>query len=182
MTPTISPDPTDASKKILTIKGKGFTKTAKVELVPEFGKSVKADAASVTWVNAGQLNVTLPTLSAGCWYAQVESAGVSSNRSPKFRIDPNPSLDTAERNDNFIFVSGKDLVDFTHCGGDQVKFQLTKPDGSEATDLTVDNWSNGEPRLVLPAKAKDATAGAWKVKVLLGTTAKNSVDLKVRGQ
>lgn len=174
MTPTLSSD-----KKTLTIKGKGFTKATKVTLVPEFGKSVKIDAASVKWVDAGQLDVTLPTLSAGCWYAQVETGGVSSNRSPKFRIDPNPSLDAAERNDNFIFVNGTDLVDFSHCGGDQVKFQLTKPDGSEVTDLTVDNWSNGQPRLVLPAKAKTDN---WKVQILLGTTVKNSVDLKVRGQ
>jgi hypothetical protein len=137
-----------------------------------------------TNVKSDQFDVTLPTgtkaLKAGCWSVQVQAGGLFSNRSDKFAIAPKPTLTSAVRNDRFILVKGNDLVDFSHCGGTQVSFELFQ--GTTTVAVEVADWNNGQPVLVLPGQAK---VGAWKVRVLLNSdavTPNGEVDLKTMSQ
>jgi hypothetical protein len=168
----------------VTVKGRGFNSTMVVTLISETGEERKVTPANRT---PGQFDVTLPTgtsaLKAGCWYVQVQAGGLTSNRSEKFAIAPNPTIVSAENNDKFILVKGSDLVDFSHCGGQQVSFQL-----QQGTDTPVDaevvDWNNGKPVLKLPDKVKTSpstSTNKWKVLVLLNGTAvttNGSVELK----
>ncbi len=103
-------------------------------------------------------------LTARCWYAQVKVNGLTSNRSDNFLpVAPAPTLDSAKHNGKFIFLKGNDLVNLSDCDGPKISFQLTQT-GAASIPLTVENWSNGEPMLVLPEAGK---TGAWKVEVLV---------------
>lgn len=156
----------------LTVTGKGFAaKPLVVSLVPKAGGAVnkvtvKPTTSSLTDTS---FEVLLPTdtrkLQPGCWYVQVQAGDPTSNKSESFAIPPDPSLTSAERTDKFIFVKGKDLIDFSGCSDRQVHFKLLKNDNTDSTDLKVINWSNGAPVLLeLPEKAK---TGEWKVQVFL---------------
>ena len=160
-------DDTSAPTK-LTVKGKGFKVSPLiVSLLPQLGNPVTVTATAVTDTS---FDVVLPTgankLHAGCWQVQVKAGKLTSNQSQMFAIPPAPELDSAERNNEFIFVKGKDLVDFSSCGGQQLSFKLLKTDDTEMTDLKVVNWGGGAPVLELPDKAKE---GDWKVRVIKGT-------------
>jgi hypothetical protein len=142
-----------------------------VTLISEAGDEVRVPAASLTPAPTNTqiviANVTgISGVRAGCWYVQVQSGGLSSNRSARFAIAPTPTLTSAERNDKFLLVKGNDLIDFSHCGGQQVSFQLQQ---GTATPVAVDvvDWNNGKPVLTLPEAAK---TGTWKVQVLLNGT------------
>jgi hypothetical protein len=125
-------------------------------------------AASVTSVTSGQFDIALPTdLKPGCWDVQVKAGGLSSNHSDKFAIEPRPTLDSAVRTDKSIVVTGTDLVDFAHCGGPKISFQLLKEGSTTAVPVEVLDWNNGKPVLSLPEAAKKDT---WKVQVLLDGT------------
>ncbi len=175
----VTVDDVTAPKK-LTVKGKGFKAAPlSVTLIPQAGDSVQVEPVAST-VTETSFDVMLPTgddkLHAGCWQVQVKAGELSSNQSEFFAIPPQPSLDAAERSDKFIFVKGKDLIDFSACGGQQMQFVLLKNDGSDPTDLEVKDWNNGAPVLELPDKAK---TGEWKVRVGKGTT-KSEKPLTVR--
>jgi len=151
----------------LTVKGKGFKGTPLVvSLLPKTGDSVTVKPNDVTLKDDATFEVVLPTdakkLHAGCWRVQVTAAGIASNKSEWFAVPPDPVLDSAERTDKFIFVKGKDLMDFGACGGQQVSFKLLGKNASDTTDLEVKDWNNGAPLLNLPDKAKE---GEWKVQV-----------------
>ncbi len=152
----------------LMVKGKGFKVTPlTVSLLPQAGDSVTVTPTASTLTDE-TFEVVLPTgakkLHAGCWRVQVKAGEPTSNKSEWFAVPPDPSLDSAERTDKFIFVKGKDLVDFSACGGQQLSFKLLKKDDSDPTDLEVKDWNNGAPLLRLPDKAK---TGEWKVQVFL---------------
>ena len=177
---SVTVDSVSAPTKV-TVTGKGFSFTPLiVSLVPKAGDSVKVAPASVTVTDDTTLEVTLPTgvnkLHAGCW--QVEVTALASTLSDGFAVPPDSRLDSAERNDKFIFVKGKDLIDFGSCGGQQVKFKLMKLDGTESKDLKVKDWNNGAPVLELP-DPNNAKLGEWKVQLLNGTTDKGSKPLTV---
>lgn len=149
----------------LTVNGKGFKFSPLiVSLLPQAGNPVTVTPTAVTDTS---FDVVLPTgadkLHAGCWQVQVKAGKLTSNQSQMFAIPPEPELDSAERNNEFIFVKGKDLVDFSHCGGQQLSFKLLRTDDTEMTDLKVVNWGSGAPVLELPDKAKE---GDWKVRVV----------------
>jgi len=151
----------------LTVKGKGFKATPLVvSLLPKTGDSVTVAPKDVTVKDDATFEVVLPTdakkLHAGCWRVQVTAAGIASNKSEWFAVPPDPFLDSAERTDKFIFVKGRDLMDFGACGGQQVSFKLLGKNASDTTDLEVKDWNNGAPLLKLPDKAKE---GEWKVQV-----------------
>ncbi|HXQ70177.1 MAG TPA: hypothetical protein VN844_06800 [Pyrinomonadaceae bacterium] len=152
----------------LTVKGKGFKVTPLiVSLLPQAGDPVTVTPTAVTDTS---FDVVLPTgadkLHAGCWQVQVKAGKLTSNQSEMFAIPPDPELDSAQRNNEFIYLKGKDLVDFSSCGGQQLSFKLLRTDDTEMTDLKVVNWGNGAPVLELPDKAKQ---GDWKVRVVKGT-------------
>lgn len=168
----------DAAPTKLTVTGKGFRATPLVvSLLPQAGDSITITPTTVTDTS---FEVVLPTgddkLHAGCWQVQVEAGGLSSNQSEMFAIPPDPELDSAERTDKFIFVQGKDLIDFSACGGQQLTFKVMKMDDSEVTDLEVKDWNNGAPVLELPGKVKE---GEWKVQVVKGSK-KSEKSLTVR--
>ena len=126
----VAADP-DAAPTKLTVTGKGFKAIPLiVSLIPQAGDSVTVDPAAVTAVTETTFDVALPTnkLYPGCWQVQVEAGGLSSNQSGMFAVPANPTLDSAERTDKFIFVKGKDLIDFGACGGQQVSFKVLKTD------------------------------------------------------
>jgi hypothetical protein len=161
----------------VTVKGKGFKKATplSVTLIPQTGDSVTvAPPATVTDTT---FDIVLPTLHPGCWDVQVKVGELSSNESERFAIPPDPALDSAERNERFIFVKGKDLIDFGGCGKQLLTFKLVKSDGTDPTDLQVKDWNNGAPVLKLPDKAKE---GEWKVQVFMGDTMKSEKPLTVR--
>jgi hypothetical protein len=165
----------------LTVKGKGFNATPLiVSLIPKSGDTLTVTPTAVSLKDT-TFEVVLPTgtkkLQAGCWSVQVKAGGLASNKTEHFAMPPDPSLDSAERSDKFIFVKGKDLTDFGDCGGQQVHFKLLKKDDTDPTDLKVDDWNNGAPVLELPDKAK---TGEWRVQVLKGTTVKNDKPLTLR--
>jgi hypothetical protein len=165
----------------LTVKGRGFTgNNLSVSLIPKAGDPVTVTPMQAT-VTATSFDVELPTgaqkLRAGCWQVQVKAGGLTSNQSDMFAMPADPRLDSAERNDRFIYVKGTDLIDFADCGGRQVSFKLMKQDGAEATNLEVHTWINEEPVLVLPEKPKE---GPLKVQVLLKGVAKDEKPLTVR--
>lgn len=177
---TVAVDNAAAPTRI-TVKGKGFKATPLiVSLLPQAGDSVKVTPAANT-VTETSFEVVLPTgakkLHAGCWQVQVEAGGLSSNQSEWFAIPPNPVLDSAERTDKFIFLKGKDLVDFSACGGQQLSFKLLKKDDTDMTDLEVKDWNNGAPVLGLPDKAKE---GEWKIQVFKGGAKQSEKPLTVR--
>ena len=158
----------------LTVKGRGFKATPLiVSLIPSTGTSVKLTPETENLTDES-FDVVLPTdderLRPGCWRVQVEAGGLTSNKSESFAIPPDPAtdpvIDSAERNNEFIFVKGEDLIDFGSCGTQQYKFVLLKNDDTDPTDLKVRDWNNGAPVLELPDKAKE---GEWKIKVLKGT-------------
>ena len=164
----------------ITVKGRGFKATPLVvTLLPQAGDSVKVTPAANT-VTENSFEVVLPTgakkLHAGCWQVQVEAGGLTTNVSDWFAIPPDPALDSAERTDKFIFVKGKDLIDFSACGGQQISFKALKDDNTGATDLEVKDWNNGAPVLSLPDKVKE---GKWKVQVIKGEK-KSEKPLTVR--
>ncbi len=164
----------------LTVKGKGFKATPLiVSLIPQFGDSVTVTPTAST-LTESTFEVALPTgankLHAGCWQVQVTAGGITSNMSERFAVPPDPVLDSAERSDKFIFVKGKDLIDFGACGEQPFEFKLVKSDDTDPTDLEVKDWGNGAPLLGLPPKAKE---GKWKVQVLMGNK-KSEKPLTVR--
>ena len=166
----------------LTVKGKGFKATPLiVSLLPEAGDSVTVAATAVTNVTETTMDVALPTgaqkLHAGCWQVQVTAGGLSSNQSEMFAVSPNPTLDSAERSDKFIFVKGQDLIDFGACGGQQVSFKGLKKGDPNPIDLEVKDWANGAPLLKLPDKMKE---GEWTVQVFLKGTKKGEKPMTVR--
>src|SRR5262249_14638653 len=124
-------------------------------------------------------NVTaLPDVKAGCWFVEVKSGDLSS-KSEKFAIAPSPTLTSATYNDKFIFPRGNDLVDFAHCGGQQVSFKIKSSAGKDL-DAKVVEWNNGKPTLELPDEVK-GSKDTWKVRVLLNgnaVAANGEVDLK----
>ena len=137
-------------------------------------------AADATDKNKFVLTVDGLNLTAGCWAVQAESGGLSSNRSDKFAIEPNPTIESAVHNDKIIMVTGTDLVDFSHCGGQKLKFQLLQDGTTTAVPVDVLDWNNGKPVLSLPDAAK---ANTWKGKVQIlfnGTlvTTHGDVELK----
>jgi hypothetical protein len=169
----------------LTVTGKGFAaKPLVVSLIPKSGDAVDAVTvapAAITLKNSTAFEVTLPIgdekLKAGCWYVQVKAGEPTSNKSASFAIPPEPSLDSAELSDKFIFVKGKDLTDFTGCGGQQVYFKLLKENAAQPTDLKVKYWSNGAPVLELPDKgAKEGE----RVQVFKGSVKKDEKPLTLR--
>jgi hypothetical protein len=94
---------------------------------------------------------------------QVTAGGLTSNSSEWFSSKkPEPTLDSATRTDKAIYLKGKDLINLSKCDGNKISFQLTQ--GTTVIPLTVNDWNNGEPELVLPDAAK---TGTWTVEVLL---------------
>ena len=163
---SVAADPVSAPTK-LTVKGKGFRATPLiVSLIPQAGDSVTVETTAVTALSDTAFEVALPIaeLHPGCWQVQVKAGGLASNQSEMFAVPPDPSLDSAERSDKFIFVKGKDLIDFGACGGQRVSFKAVKTDNSNPIDLEVRDWNNGAPVLELPDKVKE---GEWKVQVFL---------------
>ncbi len=165
----------------LTVKGNGFTGTTSVTLIPQFGNSVTVTPTTGNTFTDTSFEAALPTgankLHAGCWKVQVTGPKGSSNKTERFAVAPDPALDSAERSDKFIFVKGKDLIDFGACGSQPLSFKLVKSDGTGATDLEVRDWGNGSPLLNLPDKAKE---GAWKVQVFMDNKMKSEKPLTVR--
>jgi hypothetical protein len=156
------------SGSTLTVKGKGFLETPLVvTLHSETGTDITVTPAAGTLTDT-QFDVALPTgnadFKAGCWYVQVTANGLTSNRSEKFSpVTPAPTLDSATHNGKFIFLKGNDLVNLSHCDGTEISFRLTQT-GVASIPLTVEDWSNGEPVLVLPEAGK---TGTWKVEVVV---------------
>src|SRR5436190_2536149 len=152
----------------LTVKGRGFNATPLiVSLIPKTGDTVKVDKAGVAIKSPETLEITLPAdvkKRHGCWQVQVTAGGLTSNQSQFFAVPPEPSLDSAERTDKFIFVTGNDLIDFGPCGGQQVSFKALKTGGTVPINLKVKDWNNGAPLLELPDELKE---GEWKIQVLL---------------
>ncbi len=152
----------------LTVKGKGFLAAPLVvNLHSEAGTDITVAPVAGTLTDT-QFDITLPTTNAdfkaGCWYVQVTAGGLTSNRSEKFSSrTPTPTLDSAKHNGKFIFLKGNDLVNLSHCDGTMISFRLNQT-GAASIPLVVEDWSNGEPVLVLPEAAK---TGAWKVEVLV---------------
>lgn len=164
----------------LTVKGKGFTGTSSVTLIPQFGNSAKVTPTAGTLTDTS-FEAVLPTaakkLHAGCWKVEVTGLKGSSNKTEQFAVPPDPVLDSAERSDKFIFVKGKDLIDFGACGSQPISFKLVNSDGTGVTDLEVRDWSNGAPLLNLPDKAKE---GSWKVQLFMDNKMKSEKPLTVR--
>lgn len=163
---SVTADTVSAPTK-LTVKGKGFNATPLiVSLIPQAGDAVTVEATAVTALTDTAFDVALPMaeLHPGCWQVQVKAGGLASNQSEMFAVPPDPSLDSAERSDKFIFVKGKDLIDFGACGGQRVSFKVLKSDNTNPIDLEVRDWNNGAPVLELPDKVKE---GEWKVQVFL---------------
>jgi len=159
-----------ANPKKLTVKGKGFSSTPlSVSLLPQSGDPVTVTPTEGT-VTDTTFDIALPTgddsLHPGCWQVQVKAGKLTSNQSQFFAVPLNATtrvvLDAAERSDKFIFLSGTNLINFSACGKQPLKFTLMTPDGKEPTDLEVKDWNNGSPILTLPEKAK---TGDWKVQV-----------------
>lgn len=162
----------------LTVIGTGFKATPLIiSLIPKSGKArdaITVAPEAIKLKDDNTFDVELPTgnpnFKPGCWYVEVTAGKLASNKSNSFAVLPDPSLVSAERrNDNFIFVQGKDLVDLSGCSDQRVNFKLIKSDDTEVTDLKVKDWNNGEPVLELPEKAK---TGDWKVQVFLKTDKK----------
>jgi hypothetical protein len=158
----------------LTVKGRGFKATPLiVSLVPKVGDPIRIEAAALTAVTAESFEATLPTEARkrpGCWQVQVKAGGLTSNQSEMFAVPPDPTLDSAERTDKFIFVKGKDLIDFGACGGQRVIFKALTTGATVPIDLKVKDWNNGAPLLDLPDNVKE---GEWKIQVFLkGVTEK----------
>ena len=168
---SVSVDNTSTPSK-LTVKGSSFTGTSTVTLIPQFGSSVTVTPTAGTLTDTS-FDIALPTgankLHAGCWGVQVTGGRPASNKNEQFAVPPDPVLDSAKRSDKFIFVEGKDLLDFGPCGKQPINFKLVKSDGTGATDLEVKDWNNGAPLLNLPDKAKE---GEWKVQLFMGNTKK----------
>jgi hypothetical protein len=158
----------------LTVKGRGFKATPLiVSLIPTTGDPITIEPTAVTEVTPESFEATLPTEATkrpGCWQVQVKAGGLTSNQSEMFAVPPDPALDSAERTDKFIFVKGKDLIDFGACGGQQVSFKALKTGATVPIDLKVKDWNNGAPLLELPDALKE---GEWKIQVFLkGVTEK----------
>lgn len=173
-----------ANKQTLTVKGGGFNSNMVVALNSETGKKVVVPGASVTNITSDQFDVTVPAgLKPGCWYVQVEADKVFSNQSQGFAVDPSPTIDSAVSTATAIVVTGTDLIDFSHCGGQRISFQFL-PDPTAAAPphapvpLDVKDWDNGKPVLSLPAGTTKPETLKGKVEVLLDGTTKGSVELK----
>lgn len=176
---TVTVDNVGAPTKV-TVKGKGFGGTPLVvTLIPQFGNSVTVTPTAGTLTDTS-FDIALPTgankLHAGCWSVQVTVPKGSSNKNEQFAVPPDPTLDSAARSDKFIFVKGKDLIDFGACGKQLLSFKALKSDGT-TMDLEVKDWSNGSPLLNLPEQVKQ---GDWKVQVFMGTAMKGQQPLTVR--
>lgn len=178
------------SGSTLTVKGNGFTSptapssamtvTLQAKGRPEAPVTVPASAIKFTNDHEFSINLSGLSLTARCWYVQVEIDGLTSNRSENFLpVAPAPTLDSAIHNGKFIFLKGKDLINLSDCDGPKISFRLTQT-GAAAIPLTVEDWSNGEPVLVLPEEAKK---GAWQVEVLVDGNPPNpavTADLKAK--
>jgi hypothetical protein len=160
----------------LTVKGSGFISPAAaagaspmivtLHSKARAGAPVAVPAAAITFTSPSEFSINLSTLNltARCWYVQVEVDRLTSNRSDNFLpVLPAPTLDYAKHNGKFIYLKGKDLVNLSDCDGPKIGFRLTQT-GAASIPLTVEDWSNGEPVLVMPEAAK---TGAWKVEVLI---------------
>jgi hypothetical protein len=162
------------------VKGKGFDGTpVVVSLVPQTGDSVTVKPTEGT-LKENTFEVVLPTsdkkFHPGCWQVQVKVGELTSNLSDMFAVLADPSLDSAERSDKFIYVKGTNLIDYADCGGRVVSFKLKK-EGADAIDLNVHNWVNDEPVLILPDKPLE---GEWKVQVFMEGKPKNEKPLTLR--
>jgi hypothetical protein len=152
-------------------------------LHPDTGDDVPVPDASATKDKTDKNKFVIATdklkLKAGCWRVQAESNGLSSNRSERFTIAPNPTITSAVYTDKFILVKGTDLIDMSKCSSTKVNFKI-KPKDGDATPLDVD-WSTGKPVLTLPDGVKGAEGdkkGPWTVQVFLGDDKKGEVELK----
>jgi hypothetical protein len=155
-----------------------------LNLHPDSGDDVPVPKASVTADTTDKNKFVIATdklkLTPGCWRVEAQSDGLSSNRSERFAIAPNPTVTSAVYNDKFILVKGTDLIDMSKCSSTKVTFKL-KPKDGDAIPLDVD-WSTGKPVLTLPDGVKGAEGdkkAPWMVQVYLGTVKKgDDVELK----
>jgi hypothetical protein len=153
----------------------------KFMLHPDSGSDVAVAAEKVTADPADQnkfvLSIDDPTLAVGCWSVQVESGGLSSNRSNRFAIAREPKIDTAVRHEKIIQITGTDLVDYSHCGGQRITFKLLKEGATAPIAVDVLNWNGGKPVLGIPAELKADEKWKGKVEVYLDGAKKSEVDL-----
>jgi hypothetical protein len=152
----------------LTVTGKGFSAPALVvTLSSETGTDITVTPNATPALTDNKFDITLPTsnkdFTTGCWRVQVTAGALTSNSSEWFSAKAlAPTLDSATRTDNAIYLKGKDLINLSKCEGNQISFRLTQ--GTTVIPLTVNDWNNGEPELVLPEAAK---TGTWQVEVLV---------------
>ena len=169
-------------KKTVEVKIRRVSSAAvKFILHPESGDDVAVPANKVAPV-AGDRNKFVLTidgmnLTAGCWSVQAASSGLSSNRSNKFSVEPKLKLDAAIRHAESIEVTGTDLIDFTHCGGQRVTFKVFKEGSKTPTAVDVLKWNNGKAILRIPDEVKQDEKWKGKVQVYLDDTKKSEVDL-----
>jgi hypothetical protein len=173
-----------SDKKTVTVRVRRVNSAAVTfALHPEVGADVPVPAANVapdaTDKNKFVLTIDGMKLTAGCWSVQAESGGLTSNVSNKFAIEPNPTLDTANRRDKFIVVAGTDLIDFGHCGGQRITFKLLKEGAAadKAIPLNILDWNQGNPLLSMPDEVQKDPAWKGKVQVFLDGTKKSDVPL-----
>ncbi|MDT4897131.1 MAG: hypothetical protein QOH25_2208 [Acidobacteriota bacterium] len=172
-----------SDKKTLTVRVRRLNSAAVTfSLHSEAGEDVPVPDASVTMDATDHNKFTLAidglSLKAGCWVVQAKSGGLSSNRSEKFAVEPKPTLDSAIRRDKSITVTGTDLIDFSHCGGQRITFKLLKEGTDAPTSVNVLNWNNGKPVLNLPDDVQKDSAWKGKVQVYLDDTKQAEVDLQ----
>jgi hypothetical protein len=152
-------------------------------LHPDSGDDVPVPDASViadkTNKNKFVIATDKLTLKAGCWRIEAKSGGLSSNRSERFAVAPNPTITSAVYNDKFILVKGSDLIDMSKCSSTKVNFKL-KPKEGDPIALDLD-WSTGRPVLTLPDAVKGPEGDKktpWMVQVFLGNDKKGEIELK----
>lgn len=169
----------------LTVAGKGFLAIPLVvALHSEAGADIPVTPNATPTPTDTRFDIALPTsnpkFTTGCWRVQVTADKLTSNSSEWFSPKtPEPTLDSATRTDKAIYVKGTDLINLSKCNGNKISFQLTQA-GATSIPLTVADWNNGEPELVLPEAAK---TGTWRVEVLLnGKSLKTVVDQELKAQ
>jgi hypothetical protein len=167
----------------LTITGKGFSDAPQVVLHSETGTDIPVTPNATPTPTDTKFDIALPVsnqkFTTGCWRVQVTAGGLTSNSSEWFSSKtPEPTLDSATRTDKAIYLKGKDLINLSKCDGTKISFRLTQ--GTTVIPLTVNDWNNGEPELVLPDAAK---TGTWKVEVLFdGKSLSTVVDKELKAQ